>query len=114
MKKRAGYVRARSVGAYETLVRNVRVWSSAISAMMAPRPRSTRSKRDARAVRWLEEVSTEARHCGTSPVWTPVDRTGRQATVRESDHHGVVIDHFHLLKVGERWSIVSKLRDAEP
>ena len=42
--------------------------------------------------------------------------TGRVATasVRESDHHGVVIDHFHLLKVGERWSIVSKIWDAEP
>ena len=42
--------------------------------------------------------------------------TGRVATAsaRESDHHGVVIDHFHLLKVGERWSIVSKLWDAEP
>ena len=42
--------------------------------------------------------------------------TGRvaTATVRESDHHGVVIDHFHLLKIGERWSIVSKLWDAEP
>jgi hypothetical protein len=42
--------------------------------------------------------------------------TGRVATasVRESDHHGVVIDHFHLLKIGERWSIVSKLWDAEP
>ena len=42
--------------------------------------------------------------------------TGRVATarVRESDHHGVVIDHFHLLKAGERWSIVSKLWDAEP
>jgi hypothetical protein len=25
-----------------------------------------------------------------------------------------VIDHFHLLKIGERWSIVSKLWDAEP
>lgn len=36
------------------------------------------------------------------------------ATVRETDHHGAVIDHFHLLKVGERWSIVSKLWDAEP
>jgi len=35
------------------------------------------------------------------------------ATVREIDHHGTVIDHFHLLKVGERWSIVSKLWDAE-
>ncbi len=45
-----------------------------------------------------------------------IDMTGRVATarVRESDHHGVVIDHFHLLKVGERWSIVSKLWDAEP
>ena len=28
--------------------------------------------------------------------------------------HRVVIDHFHLLKIGERWSIVSKLWDAEP
>ena len=45
-----------------------------------------------------------------------IEMTGRAATarVRESDHHGVVIDHFHLLKVGERWSIVSKLWDAEP
>ena len=45
-----------------------------------------------------------------------IEMTGRVATarVRESDHHGVVIDHFHLLKVGERWSIVSKLWDAEP
>ena len=35
-----------------------------------------------------------------------IELTGRVATarVRESDHHGVVIDHFHLLKVGERWS----------
>jgi Putative lumazine-binding len=36
------------------------------------------------------------------------------ATVRETDHHGAVIDHFHLLKVSERWWIVSKLWDAEP
>ena len=45
-----------------------------------------------------------------------IEVTGRVATVRvrESDHHGVVIDYFHLLKVGERWSIVSKLWDAEP
>ena len=45
-----------------------------------------------------------------------IEMTGRVATakVRESDHHGVVIGHFHLLKVGERWSIVSKLWDAEP
>jgi hypothetical protein len=45
-----------------------------------------------------------------------INMTGRVATarVRESDHHGVVIDHFHLLKIGERWSIVSKLWDAEP
>ena len=45
-----------------------------------------------------------------------IELTGRVATarVREPDHHGVVIDHFHLLKVGERWSIVSKLWDAEP
>jgi hypothetical protein len=45
-----------------------------------------------------------------------IEVTGRVATakVRERDHHGVVIDHFHLLKAGERWSIVSKLWDAEP
>ena len=45
-----------------------------------------------------------------------IEMTGRvgTATVRESDRHGVVIDHFHLLKVGDRWSIVSKLWDAEP
>ena len=36
------------------------------------------------------------------------------ATVRETDSHGTVIDHFHLLKVSERWWIVSKLWDAEP
>jgi len=28
--------------------------------------------------------------------------------------HNVPINHFHLLKTGERWSIVSKLWDAEP
>jgi hypothetical protein len=45
-----------------------------------------------------------------------IELTGRVATarVRERDRHGVVVDHFHLLKVGERWSIVSKLWDAEP
>jgi len=45
-----------------------------------------------------------------------VEVTGRvaSATVRETDHHGTVIDHFHLLKVGDRWAIVSKLWDAEP
>ena len=36
------------------------------------------------------------------------------ATVRETDHHGAVIDYFHLLKVGNSWSIVSKVWDAEP
>lgn len=41
--------------------------------------------------------------------------TNRVATaaVRETDQHGAVIDHFHLLKVNERWWIVSKLWDAE-
>jgi hypothetical protein len=36
------------------------------------------------------------------------------ATVRETDHHGTVIDHFHVLKVSERWWIISKLWDGEP
>jgi hypothetical protein len=42
--------------------------------------------------------------------------TGRVASakVRQHDAHGAVIDHFQLLKVGEHWSIVSKLWDAEP
>ena len=35
------------------------------------------------------------------------------ATVRETSHEGNVIDYFHLLKVGDRWWIVSKLWDAE-
>ena len=34
------------------------------------------------------------------------------ATVRETDSHGDVIDYFHLLKVGDRWWVVSKLWDA--
>ena len=45
-----------------------------------------------------------------------IDLTGRvaAAAVRETGHEGAVIDHFHLLKVGDRWWIVSKLWDAEP
>jgi putative lumazine-binding protein len=35
------------------------------------------------------------------------------ATVRETDRHGSVIDYFHLLKIGDQWSIVSKLWDGE-
>lgn len=35
------------------------------------------------------------------------------ASVRETDPHGDVIDYFHLLKVSDRWRIVSKLWDAE-
>src|SRR4030095_16039595 len=44
-----------------------------------------------------------------------IEITGRvaAATVRESSHEGNVIDYFHLLKVGDRWWIVSKLWDAE-
>jgi hypothetical protein len=44
-----------------------------------------------------------------------IEVTGRvaTATVRESDAHGTVIDYFHLLKIGNAWSIVSKLWDAE-
>ena len=45
-----------------------------------------------------------------------IEITGRVATakIRETDMHGDVIDHIHLLKVGERWWIVSKIWDAEP
>ncbi len=44
-----------------------------------------------------------------------IEITGRvaAATVRETDPHGDVIDYFHLLKVGDRWWITSKLWDAE-
>ena len=44
-----------------------------------------------------------------------VEITNRVATasVRETDMHGDVIDHFHLLKVDDRWWIVSKLWDSE-
>ena len=43
-----------------------------------------------------------------------VEITGRVATakIRET-HEGAVIDYFHLLKHGDRWSIVSKLWDTE-
>ena len=43
-------------------------------------------------------------------------RTARvaSAAVRETYHHGTAIDYFHLLKVGDTWSIVSKLWDAVP
>jgi hypothetical protein len=45
-----------------------------------------------------------------------IEVTGRvaAATVRETGHEGDVIDYFHLLKVKDRWWIVSKLWDAEP
>jgi len=45
-----------------------------------------------------------------------IDITGRVASakIRETDPHGDVIDYFHLLKVGETWSIVSKVWDSEP
>ena len=44
-----------------------------------------------------------------------VELTGRvaTATVRETSHGETVLDHFHLLKVQDRWSIVSKLWDTE-
>ena len=44
-----------------------------------------------------------------------IEITNRAATakVRETSHGEAVIDYFHLLKVGDRWLIVSKLWDAE-
>jgi putative lumazine-binding protein len=35
------------------------------------------------------------------------------AKIRETDSHGDVTDYFHLLKVDDRWWIVSKVWDAE-
>ncbi len=45
-----------------------------------------------------------------------IEVTGRvaAATVRETSHEEIVIDHFHLLKDQDRWWIVSKLWDVEP
>lgn len=45
-----------------------------------------------------------------------INVTGRvaAASARETDAHGTVIDHFHLLKEDDRWRIVSKLWDSEP
>jgi hypothetical protein len=42
-----------------------------------------------------------------------VTRRVATVTLRETGHD-TVVDHFHMLKVGERWWIVSKLWDAEP
>lgn len=44
-----------------------------------------------------------------------IEITGRVASAkaRETDPHGTVIDHFHLLKEGDDWRIVSKLWDSE-
>jgi len=44
-----------------------------------------------------------------------IEVTGRvaSASVRERSHEGNWIDYFHLLKIENRWWIVSKLWDAE-
>ena len=40
--------------------------------------------------------------------------TGRVASVSVRElYHDTAIDYFHLVKVGDRWSIVSKLWDEE-
>ena len=44
-----------------------------------------------------------------------IDVTGRVAAVSVRElYHDTSIDYFHMLKVGDRWSIVSKLWDSEP
>ena len=62
---------------------------------------------------WVESNSVPE---GYTCTVLGIEITGRVATakVRETDLHGDVIDHFHLLKVGDRWWIVSKIWDAEP
>ena len=62
---------------------------------------------------WVESNSVpEGYKCAILDIET----TGRVASakIRETDLHGDVIDYFHLLKVGETWSIVSKVWDSEP
>jgi len=44
-----------------------------------------------------------------------IEVTGRVAAVSVRElYHDTAIDYFHLLKIGDRWSIVSKLWDSEP
>lgn len=51
-----------------------------------------------------------------SCVILAIEVTGRvaAAAIRETSHEEVVIDHFHLLRVEDRWWIVSKVWDVEP
>src|SRR6185295_12975427 len=43
-----------------------------------------------------------------------IDVTRRAASVMvREDYHGVGIDYFHLIKIGDQWSIVGKLWDSE-
>jgi hypothetical protein len=44
-----------------------------------------------------------------------IEITNRVATakIRERDSHGKWIDYFHLIKVGDKWWIVSKLWDKD-
>ena len=43
-----------------------------------------------------------------------IDVTARVASVSvREEYHGPAIDYFHLLKIGDTWSIVSKLWDSE-
>ena len=62
---------------------------------------------------WVEATGLPE---GYSCTVLGIEITGRVATakLRETDTHGDVIDYFHLLKEGDRWSIVSKIWDAEP
>ena len=62
---------------------------------------------------WVESNSVPA---GYKCAILGIEITGRvaSATIRETDSHGDVIDYFHLLKVGDTWSIVSKVWDSEP
>jgi hypothetical protein len=62
---------------------------------------------------WVESNSIPA---GYKCAILGIEVTGRVASakIRETDPHGDVIDYFHLLKVGNTWSIVSKVWDSEP
>jgi hypothetical protein len=62
---------------------------------------------------WVESNSVPAAY-NCEILGIEITNRVAAAKIRETDLHGDAIDYFHLLKVGETWSIVSKVWDSEP
>ena len=60
---------------------------------------------------WVNSNPAPATYAG-SVLDIEITNRVAAATVRETESHGDWIDYFHLLKVGDRWWIGSKLWDA--